>query len=444
MRIETSSRPRLSEVTRLHPSLPIFRIVDESDTYLYTPGHVADVDADIGELEGRAAEAVEKWIGLGTRPFEPECLTVYLSNKCNLACSYCYSAPEDPARARWRVHPVPERHGQRFPIVDEAVVIAAARVVAESCRAKGKRFSLIFHGGGEPTLHWELLQTLRHRVGDVAREAGLPLWSYLATNGVIPEGRVEWLARNFSLLGLSCDGPPDIQDLNRPAATGLATSAAVERTARRLVECGVEFHIRATITPASVDRQPEVVAYCIDQLGARVVRFEPAYQAHTASPAFFQAEDAERFVAGFLDARRVAHQLGGELHVSGVRVDEIHGPYCNPLRDVLQIAPDGVGSACFLTADGDRADDAEMGLGRYDVVSGTFVIDHGRAAQLRRRAARIPTRCESCVNLYHCARDCPDTCVITADQHRLEQPGFRCRVQKLLAHQLIREKRRVH
>jgi hypothetical protein len=43
------------------------------------------------------------------------------------------------------------------------------------------------------------------------------------------------------------------------------------------------------------------------------------------------------------------------------------------------------------------------------------------------------------VNVYHCARDCPDVCLLTAGRERVEAPGFRCRVQKLLAHELIRE-----
>jgi radical SAM protein with 4Fe4S-binding SPASM domain len=127
-----------------------------------------------------------------------------------------------------------------------------------------------------------------------------------------------------------------------------------------------------------------------------------------------------------------------QLQISGIRIDEIHGPYCNPLRDVLQLSPDGRASACFLTADGDREDDEVLALGHYDDTSGIFVIDHARAAALRSRAARIPERCHACVNVYHCARDCPDTCVITADSSARDG-GFRCRVQKLLAHELIRE-----
>jgi uncharacterized protein len=431
----------LPAVTRAHPVLPIFRIEGEGAAMLYTPGMaVPEASADLHELEQRAIAAEAAWQAYVNRPFEPECLTVYLSNRCNLGCVYCYSAPQDPVRRVWRLSPRVETDSPAaFPVISERAVEAAAGVVAEHCVRKSKPFSLIFHGGGEPTLHWDLLQRLRERVGLVAEAHGLSLWSYLATNGMVADSKAAWLAAQFTLIGLSCDGPPEIHDGNRPFGSGAPSSAVLERTARALTLAGADFHVRATITRSGLRRQRDIVAYCIRVLGARVVRFEPAYQAHAGQAAYLQPDDAEDFVRGFLEARALARTLGGELHVSGVRVGEIHGPYCNPLREVLQLGPNGVASACFLTADDDRPDDAELALGRYDDATNTFVIDRARADALRRRGARIPDRCRSCVNVYHCARDCPDVCLLTAGRERMEAPGFRCRVQKLLAHELIRE-----
>lgn len=441
MALEPPSTPQLAAVNRAHPTLPIFTMDDAAGSILYAPGYAATAaHADRVVLEHHAVRAQQAWMALVSREYLPECLTLYLSNRCNLGCGYCYSAPHDSERARWRLHPSPGRPGEEaFPTLDEAAVAAAATVVAANCERKAKPFSLIFHGGGEPTLHWDLLQRLRERVGAIAYDRGLPLWSYIATNGVMPAAKADWLAEHFSTIGLSCDGPQDLQDSNRPAANGAATSQAVERTAARLLERGATVHVRATITRAAVHRQAEIAAYCLDRLGARVVRFEPAYQAHPGSPAFFEPCDASLFVGHFLAARRLARARGAELHVSGVRIDEIHGAYCNPLRDVLQVSPNGHASACFLTADGDRSEDEAMSLGRYDPGSGEFVIDYPRARTLRQQAARIPSRCHDCVNVYHCARDCPDVCLITRDAPAIATPGFRCRVQKLLAHALIRE-----
>ena len=446
------------QVARVHPALPIFRIDDGPRTLFYTPGYLevssaadaAAIDAALRagsddltspaarRLETRGRQAVQSWRELAERPFEPECLTVYLSNRCNLGCAYCYAAPVEPVRARRRLRVLSDRADADFPIVSERVVAAAARFVARSCAKKSKPLALILHGGGEPTLHWDLVVDIRREAGLIADAHQLSLWAYIATNGVLPEDRAAWLARHFTVIGLSCDGPPDIQNANRPGASGAPTSAIVERTARVLVASGAEFHVRATITPDAVRRQPEIAAYCCDRLGARTVRFEPAYDGRR-SPSRFRPGDAEEFVLYFLEAREAARARGCELHVSGVRLDEIHGPYCNPLREVLQLTPDGTASACFLTAGNQDPEDAAFALGHLDPSTGEFVVDQQRAAAVRRRAARIPRRCEACFNIHHCARDCPDVCLLSAEDLDERHEGFRCRTQKLLALAWIRE-----
>lgn len=414
---------------RIDPRWPMFRLLYDDMAVLYTPGYaVREADADHAVLTKLATAADEAWRQYAERPYSPTCLTLYLSNQCNLGCSYCYSAPIDPHRSRT----------QQQPTINVAAARAAARLVAANCARRGAQFSLILHGGGEPTQHWDLLTELYQDVVEISRGNGVDFWSYIATNGVIPPAKVDWLAAQFSVVGLSCDGPPSLHDAQRPAASGAATSKAVEAAARRLAARGVDFHVRVTVTPATMARQKEIVGYCVHELQARTIRFEPAYQGRAGQPAYFAPADADEFVRRFVEARAAALSAGAQLHLSGIRLNEIHGAHCNPLRDVLQIAPDGRASACFLTADGDRPDDRSLMLGCYDESTDSYVIDEARAAALRAGAARIPSRCHACVNVYHCARDCPDVCLISSSTES-ETPGFRCRVQKLLAHEFIKD-----
>lgn len=450
-------------VARIHRSLPIFRLDEATRAILYAPGlalatsvtKAAAVEASLSgkpngrdapvsglarRLEARGREVLRSWRELTTRPFEPECLTVYLSNQCNLACSYCYVAPRRLLRSRGRLRRDPEREpGAAATIVSEPLVYAAARLVARNCARKSRPLALVLQGGGEPTLHWSLLRRVRNAVARIAGEHGLPTWAYITTNGVLSEKRAAWLARHFNLVGLSCDGPPDVQDANRPTATGAPTSAIVERTARTLAAAGTEFHVRVTVTPATLGRQREIVEYCCDRLSARSVRLEPAYAGRHPSSSVFRPESAGAFVDCFFEARQAAAARGCELRVSGVRPDEIHGPYCNPLREVLQLTPDGMAAACLLTTGNAEREDPALAIGGLDPTTAAFVVDRGRVEDLRRRAGRIPPRCEACVNVYHCARDCPDSCVLTGDDDGDEHEGFRCRVQKLLACRFIRE-----
>ena len=458
--IETLPAPTVCDAVRIHAALPIFRIAERDRTVFYTPGDVFVTTPTIGLaveaalttgqpmavsgvreivrlLEHRGSAATRAWTDLGERAFEPECLTLYLSNRCNLGCSYCFAMPSEPtaARNRRRLYPSVDHD---FPLLDLRIATAAARLVARHCVRKSKPLALVVHGGGEPTQHWDLLRQVRANVEQVAADHALSTFTYIATNGVFTEDRAQWLAANFHLIGLSCDGPPDIQNANRPTGGGQCTADVVERTARTFVNAGGAHSVRATIVPTTNHRQSEIVRYAFEKLGARTVRFEPAYDAKRTGGPSFRAEDAEAFVDAFLDATIVAREMGCDLRISGVRLDEIHGPYCNPLREVLQLTPEGKARGCFLTTDDSGTDDASMSLGHFDAASDEFIVDQDRASRFRRRAARVPSRCTSCQNVYHCARDCPDLCML-ADPVDGSAPGFRCRVQKALGLHWIRE-----
>ena len=458
--------------TRIHPELPIFRLDAGDQVVLYTPGNArlttrriaiqvekaltGSLSANLqarhiaGEMIRDGQAATRAWQDLATRPFEPECLTLYLSNQCNLACTYCYSMPADANRARARSRLRREPHNDAtfpilteasFPVLSEQVIAAAARLVARNCAAKGKPLTLVLHGGGEPTMHWELLIRVWTACSTIAAENSVSLWSYIATHGVLAEDRARWLAGHFNLVGLSCDGPPGVQNVNRPSAADTATSVAVERTAQVLHSQDADYVIRATITPEVVASQAEILEYLCDRLFARTVRFEPAYDGRREAGQQFQSKDADAFVSYFLEARKVAEDRGCDLQLSGVRLDEIHGPFCNPLREVLQLMPDGRASACFLSVGNDEVADKAMVMGRLDPDTGLFLIDHERVATQRLQATQLPTRCRECHNVYHCARDCPDVCLLAG--HSVPdrgEGGFRCRVQKLLGRNQIFER----
>jgi uncharacterized protein len=427
--------------SRIHSELPLFRLDTTDATFVYAPGHPYRVTKGIadqlqaawmqGTSLGPATEfaqilieqgqlAHEAWHTLGSHPYRPVCLTIYPGNQCYLRCVYCFAAP---ARRR-DTRGAPPRLGI-------APVAEAARWVAENCRERGLPLTVGFHGGGEPTANWRLFTDLVGITQQAASERGIGWWGYVATNGVLSDHKANWLARQFNLIGLSCDGPPDIQDRQRPTARGHPTAPLVVRNARSWAHQGTPFLVRATITPETLDRQTEIVRYLFHQLGAREIHLEPVYRGDRVDLSPFDDHDAPRFAQSFLAAQRWAFTAGVALHLSGSRFDEIHGPYCNLLRDVLQITPVGDVGACFL--DTDRSNP------RYQA----FATSQGgqppslnveQINDLRRRALRLPTRCTDCFNQYHCARACPDQCpaLTHIDRPAPDPGGFRCLLNRYL------------
>ncbi|MDY0094387.1 MAG: radical SAM protein [Candidatus Vecturithrix sp.] len=484
--------------TQIHATLPVFRLEGESWDVLYTPpGHLAVVEPAVADaiaaawsrdalpdettarqvsawLRTRAEHAAEKWRqrvaspftpravkfyplsppqtgeadpfppacggnkrgvtafpreNFTTLPFTPECLTLYLSNQCQLACSYCYAAPER--------HPA----AQASVVLQEEVALAAARLVARHCAERNKPFHLVLHGGGEPTLHWELMQRLEAATRRIARQFGIEWRGHLATNGILSAQQAQWVARHFTSIGLSCDGPPEIQNRQRPFKGGAETAHIVEQTARIIRAAGGNFEVRTTITPQTVERQPEIVKYLHKQLGAETVRFEPVYEVRGQGKTGFTPDDASRFVEGFLEAQKEAETREIILSFSGVRLKELHGPYCDVLRNVLHVNPDGTATACFFSVTGQNPSDAACVIGAFDVKTGEFELNRERIDAHRRKALEVPDQCFGCLNMYHCARGCPEFCHVSDTS---AFATFRCQVhQQLVQAWILRAAERI-
>lgn len=430
------------------PAPPIFRCDCPKYAVFYAPGCLCVVDKSraaqfeaslgvqengwAGELWRRAAAAQIKERRQQAGPFLPECLTLYLNNECNLHCVYCYAASAPCSTTR----------------LELATIAAAARVVAKNCRQKDCPFSIVFHGGGEPTLHHKQLEGALDCVEAIASEYGVTPFRYVATNGILPEKYARELARRFDLIGLSCDGPPDIQNHQRPSATGSQTARTVARTAHILREEGGRFHVRATITSVSLRRQVEITEYICRQLLPAEIHFEPVYVGGRTQPADrFEVCQAEEFVSNFLAARIVARRHGIALQISGSRPASVHGPYCHVFRDVLNLVPGGIATACFKLNEAAHVRAKGAVVGGMNQETGRFEIEHERIQTLREQLSATPPECASCFNQYHCVRECPDRCGLddrvhtvseelsraAAAQQQAEQTfGFRCQVQKAL------------
>ena len=142
-------------IRRESAEIPLFHIVGAGRRLHYAPGHLAMRPS--AKLREHAIRARREWEQKRRAPFAPECLTVNLTDKCNLACSYCYT-----------------QAGRGPAVVSLRAVEAAGRLVAANCVAKAKTFHLVLHGGGEPTLEWKLLEEVTAR-GLLQQRGALPM-----------------------------------------------------------------------------------------------------------------------------------------------------------------------------------------------------------------------------------------------------------------------------
>jgi uncharacterized protein len=419
---------------RAHPDLPIYALNWEQRYFFYTPGLIALVENeefnglrdavlknDPSGLKEEAAglylhlidiasKQKERYLSRRTKEYLPECLTISISNDCNLACDYCYT----------RSHKGSSVH----PVVDLNVVEASAKLVAENCKQLGKPFSVVFHGGGEPTFHWNYFTGLYFLTRRLAGSMKIPFFSYISTNGFISREKAKWLSDHFSLIGVSIDGPPKIQHQNRKTLSGGQTSPLVIDAIKSIANRKTQVEVRSTITSGNMFSQNEIVEYFIKELSVRKIRFEPKYG---GSDPEFKETDSDEFAKNFILAQKTASRLGGELQFSGVRLDEIHGVYCDVLRNNLRIGPDGISVNCFFSPLAVK----DNITGKFDEVHNRFVLDENNIKNIVKKAFLAPLKCRNCFLEYHCSKGCPDFC--WNDSTKMELVGFRCAVHRKIA-----------
>lgn len=419
--------------------MPIFRKEDFDRVCFYAPGYLAVVETQqasrfedaliagrtspwkaANDLRRHAAHALEAWSDLHERPFAPVCLTLYLNERCELACRYCFSNPSRTAQ--------PEAG------LSSAAVSAAAHLVARNCLIAGVPLVVAFHGGGEPAIDLADMQRLLKIIESVARAHHLPLFRYIATGGVVPQENIHWLARHFDLVGLSCDGPPFIQARQRPLRSGGDSSGYVVRAAEIIHAAGKPLHVRVTITPDSIRYQSEIAEYICRQLHPQEIHVEPAYHGGRAGRAMaLTVQQASDFVAHFFEARAVAQAYGIAWRCSASRPGEIHGPYCNIFRQVLHLLPGDGATACFKMNNTTVARTSGLLIGEPDRAPGTYELDASQIQQQRSLLAFDP-QCKTCFNCFHCTRLCPDDCLLIPGA---VSSSSRCHLHKLLAERLI-------
>jgi coproporphyrinogen III oxidase-like Fe-S oxidoreductase len=341
----------------------------------------------------KAAKAVkQRWEELHSTLFRPLSLNVEFAYFCDLECPYCYT--------RKIAGPTNRENG-----LNRRAIEAAARLVAGNCAAAGVPFQLVLQGLGEPTLLWEDLQWCVDSTRNIASKSNIGWSGHLTTSAQFDEAEAESIGRSFTHVTISCDGPPELHDANRPRKDGNLSSARLAKNVGILVDTGIQIEARVTVTPANAERLPTVVDYIAGSLGISLIRLETVYG---SGPLTEQLPAPEMLLEQYFLAEETGADLGAEINYSGIRLTEIHGEYCEASRQALRLAPDGSAINCMRGTDPVR-ERAGM-LGCYDADEDKFVIDQEAVEKARAAVAAIPAPCVECLNIYHCARTCPDSC----------------------------------
>ena len=413
---------------RLHAILPVFAVESWGQSFVYVPGMTLRAERDMisqlteslacgqarsemeDEIMAAARAAQSQWEANARAPVRPVCLNLHLPFACNLGCVYCFARPAAPPDGNERLD------GMQW---NEAAISKVAEEVAANCAEQCNPFRLVVQGAGEPTLQWEHLVRTTALTRKIAARWGIGWFGHVTTNGQCSRQEAEWLANEFNSVTLSCDGPPSRQNKLRPRRDGAPSAEWIERTAGILRGSNLPFSVRATLDLLDAEELIPLAGYVRDGLGAAELRIECAFR--QPAPEGADSVMVDTFVTRFIEGRDLARARGLNLNFAGVRPNELHGPYCDPAKDVVRVTISGKRLTCFLHGVQSSPDWPRENQG----------ASADPDSQLRKRAFEVPNRCAECFNQYHCAKSCPDQCPWIEVWGRAAE--IRCRIQRGIA-----------
>lgn len=321
-------------------------------------------------------------------------VSLALTLACNLECIYCYA-----------------NCGDSDVVMSEDLMYAAIEFGAENSRKKGlEQLRLGFHGTGEVTLVWELLQKGVSFAEQTAKRYNLQSVISFITNGVnISAERADYIAEHKLHLSLSMDGYKEIQDIQRPKRTKKGSFESVMQSVKNLQARDIKFAVRVTCTQYNVNHLSEIVEFFASEVflghGGKV-HIEPVELCGRAAKSGIQNINPDEFIENYKKAVVVGESKGIRLNCSGDLKAGYLEVFCGANGNNFIVLPDGKVSCCSRVTSSDHALSDVFTYGNYNRENNTFIIDESRLGRLQQLDVHANDRCEKCFCKWHCAGNC--------------------------------------
>jgi uncharacterized protein len=310
---------------------------------------------------------------------------------------------------------------------------AAIRTAADNAVAAGrKRFSVSFHGGGEPTLNWSLFTRSVQYAREAARERNLDIRMAVASNCMLDVEQVRWIATHLQALNASLDGPPEVQDAQRPTATGTGSFATAFAALEEFQRLGFPFSIRATVTDKSVGAMRETVRFLCTSLKPASIQIEPLFACGRCTTSGARPPDSHLFASQYLACSADCRERGMPLRYSGSRLETLTPIFCGAAGRNFVVLPGGEVTSCFEVCRPADERASRFFYGAYDPRTGGFAFDEAKRNQLAASTVQRRPDCTDCFLRWHCAGDCLAKIALRAGDS-LAPTGVRCEINREIA-----------
>ena len=351
----------------------------------------------------------------GLFSFSPTKTNLFLTSNCNSRCVYCYS----------------DGGSRKIDLPFETAKSAIDFIISNAIKKGKDAVKMVYHGGGEPTVNWGGLVQSHDYFRKRAKEEGLKISSGVSTNGAISKEKMIWLAENLSFIQISFDGPPHIQNKQRPLAGDEPSYDIVRANINLLRQYEKDFALRATITKEGLPELSSIVEHLLELSGKGRVHLEPVspewgrcLSSGCTSPCDSEIKDA------FIDAEK---KFGANIIYSGGQLNRITEYFCMGAGKSFCVTPEQKVSSCYEVSLLNDERHRVFFFGEYDLRSKTFIFDMDKLRVLRERKASNMKECSDCFALYNCAGDCLAKSASSGDIFKIPK-NSRCESNKGILH----------
>jgi uncharacterized protein len=354
----------------------------------FDPGFVQDL-MDAGVLVHRD-EAHRRPQFPQKDAFDPDGITLFLTTKCSLACTYCYASANDrPSLMTWET----AKSGLDW--------------MFRHAEARGRdQVSVMFHGGGEVTVAFDLLKRAVEYAREQASARGMRLMTSAGMNGVMKGPVLEWVITHIDNATISFDGLPEIHNAQRPLVNGRDSFEIIAAALRRMDEVGFHYGLRVTVTRMGLSRMADAVEFMCRNFKAQVIQLEPVSSSGRARVNDLTTPDPNEFVRQFRMAKAIAQAYGRELKYSGARFGLITNKFCQVSDDLLALTPEGALSSCYEVGQADDPRASTFFFGKLNQETRGLDVDMKKVIRLRTLTVEHKSACDTCFCRWSCGGEC--------------------------------------
>ena len=323
-----------------------------------------------------------------------EFMYLLLTDSCNLRCDYCFE--ETPVAANFK--PVLMNRETAKKSIDYF-----DRLVDKYGNPNRKKIINLY--GGEPFLNKRIVKYAVSYISELNKKHGFERYEIVVvTNGtLIDEDMVCFLVRNQVSIGLSLDGPQDINGTHRKS-NGKKSFQKIMNAHRLLKMHGAKFGISATLTPVVIDNFDRVLDFFIKDLGIKdgisfnILHYNPSIPVgfeyfEKAAKCLIKA--FERFRTLGIYEERVMRKAESFVGRKAMFAD------CGVVGNQIVIAPDGKIGVCQDFVKPRTYFDGSVFDGDYDP------FERGLFDGWRKRSPLFMDQCIDCNAVAICGGGCP-------------------------------------